>query len=175
MNDHSQAQADLQALVTVFNEEFRSWEDLHGCGANFRFAYDTQGRKSLGVSDVNSIRKDTPSLETLQNAGAKVAEALAKIEEEEKEPEAPPPPPVKFPELENVTRKMEEDLRKNARTSILQLLASVVGQNDLLLLAALGIDGRAKILDVFIEECQTLKEEFAHGTSRTRDRSGPSS
>jgi len=54
---------------------------------------------------------------------------------------------------------MQSNLRTAIKTAVSRLLMESLGQNDALLLSALGIDGKEKILDLFIEECQHLKGE----------------
>jgi len=37
----------------------------------------------------------------------------------------------------------------------------ILGDGDLVILSALGIDGRQEILDIFIEQCKQLKKEMS--------------
>jgi hypothetical protein len=184
------AKADLEDIVKAFNDSFKDWEDFHSFGANFRFVYaEGTGRKSLQVSDLEpTIHCNSPvTQEQLKKAGDTIDAALMAALEPDETDEVPAFPPTgdapiftppeiavadtestaKFPELSKLTTALEDNLKSKVRAALSHLLMSTVGENDLLLLSALGIDGRQKILDVFSEECRTLKEEFAYATSRS--------
>lgn len=169
--DKEQATNDLQDILNAFNDNFRDWEELHNCRANFRFKYEEgSGRKILEISDIEEANFLPISLEQLQGAEETIDEALQNVLNETQGIDTPTftPPEIandiKFPELAPVTEALENGLSTKVRAAVSQTLMGLVGENDLLLLSALGIDGRQKILDVFIEECGTLKEEFAYAT-----------
>jgi len=173
MNDSevkTQAALDLYDIVKAFNESFRDWEDLYNFRANFRFKYEEKdGRKSLDIADLEPLKIAPITQEQLDRAGETIKEALETVEE----PQFTPPEltssqeEFKYPELANVTQGLQNELRTLVRSNVGHLLMETLKENDVLLLSALGIDGRQKILDVLIEECQSLKEEF-NGTSGTR-------
>ena len=156
--EESLAATDLNDIVGAFNSSFTDWEDTHKNGANFRFVYNPEtGRKYLKVMDIGDVDPTAPMAgdPRIDLAGQTVAEALAEQE------------PPRYPELAPVVDKMQSELKTRVRGLVTNLLIEAISEGDLLLLSALGIDGRVKILDVFSEECQTLKEEFSYGTSRT--------
>lgn len=70
--------------------------------------------------------------------------------------------PLDDPGLKALVEKIDTKLAKEARGAIYDAINRVVAEGDLMVLGALGVDGRQKILDVFIEECQKLKEEFSN-------------
>ena len=109
-------------------------------------------------------------MDSIDNARSIVGSALEEMDKEEATTQE-----YKFPELAQVTDELQLNLKERVRTSVVQLITQAVGENDLLLLSALGIDGRGKMLDVFIEECQHLKEEFGNGYGTTRTPHGASS
>lgn len=55
--------------------------------------------------------------------------------------------------------ELEKHLQEQARLAILNAINTVSTQGDIFILSALGIDGRQKMLDLFIRECQSLMEE----------------
>jgi hypothetical protein len=50
-------------------------------------------------------------------------------------------------------------LEEKARVAFLEAIASVLKDGDILFLTAMGICGKKKMLDVFIEQCKILKKE----------------
>jgi hypothetical protein len=173
--EKAQAKLDLNEIVKDFNEQFQSWEDIHEFGANFRFAYQDgsncslrpAGRKILEVMDYAPNERRTISDMEIHAVSEVLGEALAQVQEEPKPAVLSTPEPLKYPELAPVADRMQEELRNRIRKALTSILMDTLQEGDIFLLGALGIDGRQKILDVLSEECQTLKEDFAHGTSGT--------
>jgi hypothetical protein len=169
MSDTHKAQAalDLYGAVKEFNENFRSWEDLYNYRANFCFKYDEHsGRKSLDIADIEPVNTAAITAAQLQAAGETIQEALEQVEEPSFVPPELQSEPVRYPELTKVTNDLQNELKTKVKNTVSLVLMDILKENDLLLLSALGIDGRQKILDVFIEECQALKEGL-NGTSRS--------
>lgn len=72
--------------------------------------------------------------------------------------------PVSSEETRERLQKLAVDhLEEMARLAIFKAINQVLGGQDLLFLSGLGIDGRRKMLDVFIKECRKLKKENANG------------
>lgn len=63
--------------------------------------------------------------------------------------------------IEETRRQLIQQLEIKARNSLLQVINEVLGVGDLIMLSALNVDGRQKMLDVFIEQCQLLKKEMS--------------
>lgn len=161
--EQTQARADLADIVKSFNENFRDWEDIHEYRANFRFNYDEKsGRKILAIADIEPVNMQPITPESLKVAEETVGEALSHVDEQPVEEQV-----HKFPELGKVSNELQNELKAKARNAVNGLVMGLLGQNDMLLLSALGIDAKEKILDVLIEECKSLKEEPKNGTSRT--------
>ena len=163
------AAMDLYDTVKAFNDSFKDWEDLYNYRANFRFKYDEKtGRKSLDIADIEPVNTAPITQAQLDRAEKTVSEALKEVDEPSFTPPEIPaiPEEYKHPELGNVTEALQTELRTRVRSSVGYVLMNILSENDVLLLSALGIDGRQKILDVFMEECQSLKEDFQNGTSR---------
>ena len=166
----AEAALALYEVIKVFNQDFKDWEDLYDYRANFRFKYEEKtGRKTLDISDIEPMNLAPITRESINRAEEIVGDALSKVEDPPEAPLAGSQESYKFPELAGVTQTLEDGLKAKVKDAVGSVLMGVVGQNDALLLSALGIDGRAKILDVFIEVCSALKEE-TYGTSRTRGR-----
>ena len=64
------------------------------------------------------------------------------------------------PQYQEFIAQAEAKLSKSAQLLLVNLLTQLLSEGDILILSLMGVDGRQKILDVFIKECQKLKEEF---------------
>jgi hypothetical protein len=173
--EKAEAALSLYEVIKTFNQSFKDWEDIYEYRANFRFKYEEKtGRKTLDISDIEPVNLAPLTRESIQRAEEVVGNALKEVTDPafvppELDPHGPlasRPEVHKFPELARVTETLQTELQTKVKSSIGNVLMGFLGQNDVLLLSALGIDGRAKILDVFIEVCGALKEE-KYGTSRT--------
>lgn len=69
------------------------------------------------------------------------------------------PPPTQA-ELDATRDQMLAHLERVAEKEIMSSLIRVLGQGDIIMLSALGIDARVKMLDVFIAHSQKLKTEI---------------
>lgn len=67
---------------------------------------------------------------------------------------------------ERLKKLLLDHLEVRAKEELLGTITRILGDADILFLSGLGIDGRQKILDVFIKQCRILKKEgFDHGTT----------
>jgi predicted transcriptional regulator len=62
--------------------------------------------------------------------------------------------------LKAMSGEIRQSLHEKARLAINDAIASVLAQGDLVILSVLGIDGRVEMLDIFIEECESIKKEI---------------
>lgn len=62
-------------------------------------------------------------------------------------------------DLDRLRALLTTSLENRAREEILAAIANVLGDGDLMFLSGLGIDGRQKMLDIFIEQCRLLSKE----------------
>lgn len=60
---------------------------------------------------------------------------------------------------EQLKKLLLEHLELRAREELLGTITRVLGDADILFLSGLGIDGRQKMLDIFIKQCKLLKKE----------------
>lgn len=186
--DLFEAKNELDQLLQTFNSSFREWEDKHMFGSNFRFEYDKNGRKHLVVSDLapTDVGKPFVGSVRVREAGLVLDEQLEAVlkdiadqtvdpfKESKEEGSVMIPPEIsdemarlgaivptpEIPELEAISVRLDQELRNRVRSSFMAVMEATLSEGDLLLLSALGVDGRHKILDVFIEECQSLKKEL---------------
>jgi hypothetical protein len=63
------------------------------------------------------------------------------------------------PEFSEFIKDSEDRLRNSARLAITRVITQTLSDGDVTILSLMGIDGKQKLLDVLIEECQKLKEE----------------
>ena len=63
-------------------------------------------------------------------------------------------------ELNQVALDAESRLAQTAEALMPEIITSLFSSADLVILGALGIDARVKILDVFIQKCTKLKEDI---------------
>ena len=176
-----EARNELDQLLQAFNEAFRWWEDKYMYGCNFRFEYGEDGKKRMAVSDLAPMNPIT-----IPKAGdPRLAEAGDFLEEQlntvlEGTTTGMIAPDISDPSEEVATavppcqeafaaagQAMEDSLRARVRNSLMSVIQDALSEGDLLLLSALGIDGRPKILDVFMEECQILKKELENESTRS--------
>jgi hypothetical protein len=59
-------------------------------------------------------------------------------------------------ELELVTKRIEVELRTKVRRHLVQLTADCLGSQGVTFLSALGVDGNAKLLEIFKDEATKL-------------------
>ena len=61
-------------------------------------------------------------------------------------------------------RRLAEDclerIEMSAEGLVTTVVATLLSEGDVIVLGMLGIDGRQKILDVLIEQCQKIKKEI---------------
>lgn len=70
------AKAKLEQIVDSFNKEFSSWRNEFGFGANFGFAYDEDGRKSMKILDMSESSKESVSKDQIANAEKLISAAM---------------------------------------------------------------------------------------------------
>ncbi len=79
------------------------------------------------------------------------------------------------PTVEELTQKIQDEfgravvrrVRERARASLLEVLVLNLGDHDIMLLSALGVDARAVFLQALTEEAKLLIEEDTHDPERT--------
>lgn len=64
-------------------------------------------------------------------------------------------PPSKE-QLEALRVKIEGGIRLKARRAALAVIADCLGSHDIVLLSAMGIDGKERVIQIFNEECHAL-------------------
>lgn len=67
---------------------------------------------------------------------------------------------IEDPKLRAFAQSCFDRIEKSAENILLTVIAQLLSEGDVLVLGIIGIDGRQKILDVLIEQCQKLKKEF---------------
>lgn len=63
--------------------------------------------------------------------------------------------------LKTTKEEIRRSLRDKAKMQLTFAVIQILGDGDLVILSALGIDGRQEILDIFIEQCKQLKKEMS--------------
>lgn len=71
---------------------------------------------------------------------------------------------ITSPEAIKYRDALVAELEANANRAAREIIANSVTGPSLAILSVLGIDGRVKILDIIITECQKLKEELEYDT-----------
>jgi hypothetical protein len=66
------------------------------------------------------------------------------------------------PEFQQFIKDANKRIEDEARSHVLNAIATIVSSSDILVLSTMGIDAKQKILEVFIMECNKLKEEFSN-------------
>jgi hypothetical protein len=61
-------------------------------------------------------------------------------------------------ELTRTRRLLVEQLEETVDRELFSFLSKILGDADLVMLHALGIDGHAKIMDILIDRCRQMKE-----------------
>lgn len=67
---------------------------------------------------------------------------------------------IEDPVLKDFAQDCVNRINQSAENLILGLISSLLSEGDVIILSLMGIDGRQKILDVLIEQCEKLKKEF---------------
>lgn len=62
-------------------------------------------------------------------------------------------------ELDDVKASIEKTLRQKVRRGVVALLAECLGSHDLNLLCVLGVDGKDRLLQIFVEEATQLMNQ----------------
>ena len=61
--------------------------------------------------------------------------------------------------LDKVLESIDKALREKARRAVTALMVECLGNQDLMLLSGLGVDGPKKLLQIFVEEANKLLNE----------------
>jgi len=74
-----------------------------------------------------------------------------------------------LPPIEVMLAEIDEKIQEHARFAIINAMNQVAAQGDFLVLGALGVDAKTKILEIFITKCnEMLMEENTHGPTHTQ-------
>jgi len=69
-------------------------------------------------------------------------------------------PPLSSAEQTEIQKELVELLGAKASLAIQQAILGIVGDSDIIVLSALGLDARQILLDCFIEQCKLIKKEI---------------